>query len=304
MATLAKTHDDMEDSARQAPALIRYLGDGDYITRRYVSQGEEINTGDYFDHEVVVRDGMPIRDHFTLDTHGFMLGHHVSAVGDFNNREEVDRLYAAEVEEAVKAITGASFVAALGWMLRTSADLTEHAATKTAGYQHSGGLQPPAGEAHVDNNPRTGEMTGRRMYAQRRPDGPGYKRHIVFSFWRTFSPGPQDWPLAVMDGRSVVGDELANNTLFIVDEFPTGDALTAPVEGEENMIAATILRYRQQHRWWYFSNMTRDDVLLFKFYDSNQGVTWRCPHTAFHDTSLPGSKTRYSIETRCVAYFE
>ena len=304
MATLVRQWDEIEDGAREAPALIRYLGDGDYVTRRYVSQGAEINTGDYLDHKVVVRDAMPIRDHFTLDTHGFRIGKHRSAVTDFDDKDMVNRLYNAEVEEAVKAMTGASFVVAQGWMIRTSADLTARATEKVENYQHVGGIQPPAGEAHIDYNPRTGEMVGARGYRQRRPDGPGFKRHICFSFWRTFSPGPQDWPLAVMDGRSIVGDELASNTLFVVDDFPTGDALTAPVEGEDQMIAASIFRYRPEHRWWYFSNMAADDVLLFKFYDSDHDVTWRCPHTAFHDTSLPGTQTRSSIEVRCTAYFE
>lgn len=296
--------DGVEQGARQSEALIRYLGDGDYVTRRYVSQGAEINTGDYFDHVMPMRDGMPIRDHFTLDSHGFMLGRHVSAVADFTDKAEVDARYNAEVAEAVKALSGASFVAVQGWMRRTSADLSARAAEKVAGYQHSGGLQPQAGEAHIDYNPRTGEAAGARLYAAQRPDGPGFSRHCCFSFWRTFSAGPQDWPLALMDGRSIVGDELASNTLFVVDAFPQGDDLVKPVEGEEAMIAATILRKRDAHRWWYFSNMDRDDVLLFKFYDSDHTVTWRCPHTAFHDTSLPGTRVRESIEVRCVAFWE
>jgi len=50
--------------------------------------------------------------------------------------------------------------------------------------------------------------------------------------------------------------------------------------------------------------MAADDVLLFKFQDSDHDVTWRCPHTAFHDTSLPDTKTRSSIEVRAVAFFE
>jgi hypothetical protein len=50
--------------------------------------------------------------------------------------------------------------------------------------------------------------------------------------------------------------------------------------------------------------MDRDDVLLFKFYDSDHSVTWRCPHTAFRDTSLPDAQTRSSIEVRAVAFFE
>ncbi|MEL0211350.1 MAG: CmcJ/NvfI family oxidoreductase, partial [Novosphingobium sp.] len=171
-------------------------------------------------------------------------------------------------------------------------------------YQHSGGIQPPAGEAHVDYNEVTGRRAAARVYADRFPDGPGYSRYICFSLWRTFSPGPQDWPLAVCDGRTVADEETASNTLFVVDEFPVGDALTAPVDGEDQMIAATIFRHRDRHRWWYFSNMKADDVLLFKFQDSDHSVTWRCPHTAFHDTSLPDTRTRESIEVRCIAFFE
>ncbi|MBN8499895.1 MAG: hypothetical protein J0M19_01940 [Sphingomonadales bacterium] len=302
MATIGT--DEVELGVREAPALIRYLGDDEYITRRYVSRGAEINTGAYFDHPMPVRDGMPIRDHFRLDLHGFMLGRHTSAVSDFNDIDEVDAVYNAEVEAAVTAITGASFVKAQGWMIRTSGDLSAHAAEKVEGYRHVGGIQPPAGEAHVDYNEITAKRVADRLYPELRPDGAGYKRYCAFSFWRTFSPGPQDWPLAVMDGRSIVGDETTSNTLFVVDEFPAGDDLVKPVVGEDQMIAATIFRLRPQHRWWYFSNMTAADVLLFKFQDSDHSVTWRCPHTAFHDTSLPGAQTRSSIEVRCMAFWE
>ncbi|WP_277600318.1 CmcJ/NvfI family oxidoreductase, partial [Sphingomonas koreensis] len=169
-------------------------------------------------------------------------------------------------------------------MIRTSADLSARAKEKVENYRHAGGIQPPAGEAHVDYNEITGRRAAARIHAQAFPDAPPYARYICFSLWRTFSPGPQDWPLAVCDGRTVRDEETASNTLFVVDEFPIGDALTAPVEGEEDMIAATIFRYRPRHRWWYFSNMAADDVLLFKFQDSDHSVTWRCPHTAFHDT--------------------
>lgn len=303
MATAAVT-DDIEEGARKAPALIRYLAEGEYVTRRYVSQGAEMNTGEYADYECVVRDGMPIRDYFTLDVHGFTLGRHRSAVADFHDKPTVDALYLDEVEELVTRLCGATRTAAQGWMIRTSADLTERAKQKVEGYQHSGGIQPPAGEAHVDYNEVTGRRAAARVYADRFPDGPGYKRYICFSLWRTFSPGSQDWPLAVCDGRTVRDEETASNTLFVVDEFPVGDALTAPVEGEDQMIAATIFRHRDRHRWWYFSNMAADDVLLFKFQDSDHSVTWRCPHTAFHDTSLPDAKTRSSIEVRCIAFFE
>ena len=302
MATIAP--ETIEDTVRTAPARIRYLGPDPYVTRRYVKQGAEMNTGEYFDYDMVVRDGMPIRDHFTLDQHGFRIAKHQTAVTDFDDKPQVDALYMKEVEELVTRLSGATRTAAQGWMIRTSADLSQRAVEKVEGYVHAGGIQPPAGEAHVDYNEITGRRAADRIYAQSYPDGPGYKRYICFSLWRTFSPGPQDWPLAVCDGRTVNDEETASNTLFVVDEFPTGHALTAPVDGEDQMIAATIFRHRDRHRWWYFSNMAADDVLLFKFQDSDHSVTWRCPHTAFHDTSLPDTKTRTSIEVRCIAFFE
>lgn len=193
---------DIEETVRQAPALIRYLDEGDFVTRRYVSQGAEMNTGTYVDHATIVRDGMSIRDHFTLDTHGFVIAKHRSAISDFHDRPQVDAAYLQEVEALVQRLSGASCVAAQGWMIRTSADLSARAQQQVEGYQHNGGIQPPAGEAHVDYNEITGRRAAARVYAQSFPDGPGYQRYICFSLWRTFSPARRigRWPCA-MAGR-------------------------------------------------------------------------------------------------------
>ncbi|MXO64705.1 CmcJ/NvfI family oxidoreductase [Altericroceibacterium endophyticum] len=302
MAT--QTHSDIEDTARTTQTMIRYLAPGDFVTRRYVSQGEEMNTGEYADYEMSIRDGMPIRDHFELDKHGFMLAKSPTKIADFHDKEEVTRVYERETEQAICRLTGADKAVARGWMIRTSLDLSDHIQEKSENYQHSGGVQPPAGEAHIDFNRLTAQKVAEATYKEHFPDGPGFKRFIATSFWRTFSPGPQDVPLAVCDGRSAPEGNEAYNTLFVVDEFPEGDALTAPVEGEDQMIAATIFRYDPQHRWWYFSDMNKDDVLFFKFYDSDESTTWRCPHTAFRDSSFSDAKPRESIEVRSIAFFE
>ena len=305
MAAAAAHHiADIEDSARQVRTMIRFVDPGDFVTRRYVRAGAEINTGTYSDHEVVVRDGMPIRDHFELDLHGFRIASQPTAVKDFHDKDEVDRVYEAEVERHVRELTGADKVVARGWMLRTSADLSERAKAKVEGYQHAGGIQPPAGEAHVDTNTPTARRMADATYSKHFPDGPGYKRFLISSYWRTFSPPPQDVPLALCDGRSSFAGEEKSNTLFIVDEFPEGAALTAPVEGEDELLAASIFSYSPAMRWWYFSNMQADDVLLFKFHDSDHARTWRCPHTAFHDPSFPDANIRESIEARSVAFWE
>jgi hypothetical protein len=292
-----------EDGVRSTRATIRYLADGDWVTRRFVSPGVEHSTGRYEDHEVVIRDGRAIRDRLTLDTHGFRLTDHVSAIKDFRDKDEVEANYGAEACALIKRLTGATHVVARGWMVRTSGEI-EAVTEKVVGYAHHGGVQPPAGEVHVDFATATAHRIAENTYKASFPGGPGYSRFIATSLWRAFSPPPQDCPLALCDGRSLRDDEGVRNTLHIVDELPSEAEMIRPMEGEDQRIAASIFRYSPAHRWWYFSNMVRDEALLFKFFDSDHSVTWRCPHTAFWDKSLPDPHTRESIEFRSIAFFE
>lgn len=303
-AATLQSGQDAESGAREARTQIRFVDPGDFVTRRYVSAGKEMNTGTYSDHEVVVRDGMPIRDHFELDVHGFMIAKHQTAVQDFHDKPQVDAIYEREVEEHIRQLTGADKCVARGWMIRTSADLTDRAQEKVENYQHNGGVQPPAGEAHVDLNTNTAQRMAEATYKKHFPDGPGFKRFLISSYWRSFSPGPQDVPLALCDGRTSFGGEEKSNTLFIVDEFPSVEDAEKPVEGEDQMMAASIFSHNPDMRWWYFSNMQPDDILLFKFHDSDHSLTWRCPHTAFRDSSFADARIRESIECRSVAFWE
>lgn len=225
---------DVENTVRSVEAEINYLLPGPAINRRFVCAGREVNTGNYGPYRVRIRDGRSIRDHFTLDTHGFVLAGHASAVSDFYDKDEVDRLYAAEVADAVKVLTGAMFVVAMGWMIRNSGDLSKFERAEGP-YTHQGGVQPPAGEAHIDTEPSRADAQARALYERVRPDGPGYERFIYSSFWRAFSEPPQDCPLAVCDHRSVGDDEGVPNVLYIVDEIPEGDAMFAPMPDDEQL---------------------------------------------------------------------
>lgn len=292
-----------EPDVRTVQAQIQYLAEGSFVNRRFVSAGAERSTGQYEPREVTIRDGRAVRDALTLDRHGFQLLDHRSAITDFHDSAQVDAQYPAEAIALIKAVTGADRVLARGWMIRTAADIAP-AAKKVEGYTHHGGIQPPAGEAHVDYSPETAPRTADQVYRREFPDGPGYSRFIAFSLWRALSPPPQNCPLAVCDGRSLSDDEGVRNPLHIVDEMPSEEAMLADIPGEDKLIAASVFRFSPAHRWWYFSNMARDEALLFKFYDSDHTVTWRCPHSAFYDDSLPGAQIRESIETRLIAYFD
>jgi hypothetical protein len=290
-------------SVRFVETQITYLNPGSFINRRFAAPGVEVNTGSYRPYHVMVSDARPIRDQFTLDSHGFVLAEHHSAVKDFYDNEEVGAVYQREIVEIVRRLTGADRVILQGWMVRNSGDLSKHHQRKVAGYSHQGGVQPPAGEAHVDFTPESAESRALDLFRKNFPGGKPYRRFMATSLWRAFSPPPQDWPLALCDGSSVSREEEATNVLVIVDEIPDREAMLAPLPNEKDLPTATIFRHSPKHRWWYFSNMTRDEVILLKFYDSDQSRAWRAPHTAFHDPSFPNARIRESIEVRSIAYF-
>jgi hypothetical protein len=270
----------VEDEVRSVEAEINYLLPGPDINRRYVSAGVEVNTGSYGPYQVRIRDGREIKDHFTLDTHGFVLAHMPSTVTDFYDKAEVDRVYPLEVQAAVATLTGASYVAPMGWMIRNSGDIAGFQ-KQDGPYVHAGGVQPPAGEAHIDTEPSRADRQAKAVYAKFRPDGPGYSRFIYASFWRTFSPPPQDCPLALCDHRSVSDGEGVPNVLYVVDKIPEGEAMFAPMP-DADQPAAAIFRYNPAHRWWYFSRMHADEALLLKFHDSDHSVAWRTHRIPLH----------------------
>jgi hypothetical protein len=155
----------------------------------------------------------------------------------------------------------------------------------------------------VDFTQESAESRARDLFQKTFPDQKSYRRFVATSLWRTFSPPPQDWPLALCDGNSVSRAEEATNVLVIVDQIPDRETMLAPLPNEKDLPAATIFRHSPKHRWWYFSNMNRDEVILLKFYDSDHSGAWRVPHTAFRDPSFPDARVRESIEVRSIAYF-
>ena len=276
-------------------AQIDYLEPSSRINRRFWSKGVEFNTGAYASHRVKVRDARHALEPLSLDVNGFRLIGHKSAVGDFHDKAQVEALYAAEMIEAMRTLpelAGADVILPMSATLRSAA--------ARAGDQ----IQPPATDAHVDFATASAERFARGMYQRARPDGPGYSRFAIHGQWRAFSPPPQDWPLALCDARSVGADEGVPNVLVIVDALPEGDGLYAEIPGEADLPAAWVFARNPAHRWWFFPDLTRDELIVFKFYDSDHSRPWRTPHTSFHDRSRPEARNRESIEFRTVAYWQ
>jgi hypothetical protein len=159
--------------------------------------------------------------------------------------------------------------------------------------------QPPAADVHTDYSPANAESTAKN----RAPADGKYSRIMLINVWRSITPPPQDWPLAMIDARSVEHDEGVPYPMIIVDKIP--DELPVRPLPSTHIEGANFV-YKSTHEWRYFSDMTTDEVLVFKLYDSDNkkgSKSWRCPHTAFLDntrTTIP----RESVEVRTVCYFK
>lgn len=277
-------------AAEGVEATVDYLEPSSRINRRYVAPGAELNTGRYAPHTVFIRNGRPVLGTLGLDTQGFVLAKQPSLVTNFTDKMEVDAVYSAEVARIVKVLTGADLVAPLGYVLRTSG--TTSAET-----------QPPASEVHVDMTTDRAVRLAAAMYEKRFAGRPIFSRFIASSLWRPFSQPPQDWPLAVCDGTSVGNDEGVPNVMVRLAELPDPDNIPEHCENEDTLPAASIFHFNPGHRWWYFPDMTRDEVLLVKFHDSDHSKAWRAPHTSFRDPGVHNAPPRQSIEFRTIAYY-
>jgi hypothetical protein len=274
-------------SASTVSATLNYVAPDSARNRLYVANGGHMTTTRYAPATVPIASGRPYTALFSLDTSGFTLLDHRSAVSDFADPEQLDAIYTGEARELVRQVTHADEVVCLGWVIRSSAP------------QLPEGQQPPAPDVHVDIHP--GRADARLAAASPRP-GQQYTRAITTSLWRAFSPPPQDWPLALLDYRSVDDDEGVVNLLLFVDQLPDPGAIP-DIPEPDSQPAGTVFQHRPGHRWWYFPDMHPGEALLFKLHDTDHSVAWRVPHTAFRDQSVMNATPRCSVEIRTIAFF-
>jgi hypothetical protein len=73
-------------------------------------------------------------------------------------------------------------------------------------------------------------------------------------------------------------------------------------EGED--VEFYLALFDPVHRWCYFSDLTRDELLVFQQYDTAAAGAPGCPHTAFRDPAATrAATTRRSIEARAYVFF-
>lgn len=258
-------------------ALIAYSGRR-FARPRYYANAHERDEVDIAPVPMAMTDARGLDTH--VDREGFQLVRHASAVEDFADRDAVLAVHMREIEDLVQAQTGADFVhVGSPGLLRFS---------ERSGKAGSLDNSMPARFAHIDISDRTALGFG-QVGAKDRP----YTRCAHYNVWRAISPPPQDVPLAFCDARTLAGQELiAADAVF--------DAPGRPEWSFEGLVVA----HSAAHRWMYFSEMTRDEVVLFKTHDTDPGRAHHVPHVAFDLPACPPeAPPRVSIEMRATAWW-
>jgi hypothetical protein len=268
--------------ARSVKGLVNYIGE---MTQRprYYANDHSRDILELDPRQIAVEDARERIEAPSLDREGFELVAHSSEIEDFKDTAEVARLHHHEIEELLLKVTGADHV------VIPSPGVLRFGEGSTDAGKYSNSL--PARFIHVDVSDATAEQFAHRSIPKN--VGRDLRRFAHYNVWRALSPPPQDIPLALCDARSVaLADLVCADAVFDVEDRP------------EWSFEGWVVRHNSEHRWSYFSGMTRDEAIIFKTNDSDPAQPHCVPHSAFDDLSCPkGVPTRASIEMRGIAYW-
>jgi hypothetical protein len=216
---------------------------------------------------------------FSLEENGFVFVEHRTAVKDFFDPAELEKVYYPEVAALIQALSGARRVHVFDHTLR-SGDPAEREARL---------VREPVLSAHNDYTEWSGPNRVREIMGDE-ADSLLRRRFSIIQVWRAINRPIESNPLAIADARSI----------------PAEDLLVAERRYPHRVGQTYRLKHGPGHRWFYFPRMRRDEALVFKVFDSekNDGARWTA-HTAFDIPSPPpNARPRESIEIRTLAFFD
>jgi hypothetical protein len=233
---------------------------------------------------VAIYDGRLDDVQYSVHRQGFELMDAPTSVASFHDNDQVEKLYYAEVREMALTATGARYAYVFDHLVRKR----EAGRPPLTFGRHGDGSNPAAvGRVHNDYSDKSGM---RRLSlvadAQNRHAG---KRFGVVNIWRSIAGPIVDTPLAVCDARSVLGDDL----------------VAAEIRYQTRSGEIYLSKYNPLHRWVYFSEMNRNEALVFKQFDSDASVARYTLHSAFDLPDIPlDAPLRESIEARCLVVYD
>jgi hypothetical protein len=267
---------DVTVSPHSVTATLHYLKRGPEKPTRYAKEpppGVPAWNGVEDLHDVLIADGRGRESEFTLDRNGFAILEAPSQVRDFYARDEVERVYYPEVERLLRDALGASRVFVFDHGVRNAA---------------RDGAGVPSRRVHNDHTVNSAPRRVRDHLGADADKLLKYRFGIV-NVWRPIRGPVLESPLALCDARSFTDADLI-----------ASDLVYPHVRGETSSV-----EFKPSHRWYYFSEMQPDEVLLIRVHDSANDSRARLSfHTSFENPAAPpDAPPRESIEVRALVFF-
>ena len=236
-------------------------------------------TGEFHMVDLEIADARGLDDPPQLDREGFELATCPTSVTDFYDEAQITGLYYDECIALLKLRTGASDVHIFDHTLRVQDENTRQ--------KH--GTRLPVPVVHNDYTEQSGPQRVKDLLEPEKARKFLSGRFAMVNVWRSFGKSAEAYPLAAADGRTVPREDFIAVDIVYPDR--TGEI------------------YQNAHsdaqRWYWFSNMTRNEAMLLKCYDTaDDGRTRFTAHTGFENPAAPpGTPPRESIEVRTLLSF-
>ena len=221
-----------------------------------------------------IRDARELDPPPDLDGAGFQLVRHETAVSLYD-ADAVRACYYPEVESRVREATGAARVVAFDHNVRGPTDTSFEGVQSPVRFVHNDYTEVSGPQRVRDLLPEEAEVLLRSRFA-------------VVNVWKPIRGPIVEAPLAFCDARSMQPSDFMPTDLVYRDR--TGEVYS--------------VTFNPQHRWYYYSKMQADELLLLKCFDSDRARARFTAHTAFDDPNTPlDARPRESIEVRTLAFF-
>ncbi|KXS93411.1 hypothetical protein AC579_8932 [Pseudocercospora musae] len=232
---------------------------------------------------------------FDIETSGFALHKHASDISVYSaNEEKVRKKYYPEMEDFLLQSlqhTGATRVFVMGHITRRHS-VGEVDEIRSRDPRAAAMIPHPTMFAHIDQS----YAGARAVLSGWTPIDPSKHRHAIVNAWRPLKTVHRD-PLAVCDARSVAESDLEEVKVALRFESSEGEMV-------QRVNTTWEVKANPAHKWYWPKQMTPDEVLLFKCFDSKEDGRARwAPHSAFQLPLQDGSP-RESIEVRALVYWE
>lgn len=257
-------------------------------------------------------------DDIGVDKSGFNLYHSPATETEFTDDAAVRGSYYDEVEALIRA------------KLSTADEPVKKVVIFDHTIRRRNPLAPrqPVQQVHVDQTPKAAEARVRR-HASTDPEELESLlkgRYQIINVWRPIGYAAVDHPLAFIDYRSTEPKDLVKVDLLYPDhpakaagddddrgkEVRPDPAKAKSTAGYTAAGETFTVVPNDKHRLYYVKDMTPDEALFIKCFDSRSevhpngrpGVAAYTPHTAFKDPATPADAPgRQSIEIRALVFY-